>query len=280
MAPASHHAAPESRRQITGRPSDVAERPRFVAYLRVSTAKQGASGLGLEAQRQAVARYVASVQPGQFLSDQGQPGPHRESLRGETPCLLAEYVETESGRKDARPRLQEAIRHARNAGAVLIIAKLDRLSRDVHFLTGLEKAGVEFVACDMPKANRLTITILAAVAQHEAELISERTKAALQVAGMRVRKHGQAKHPEVKRLGNPNGAECLKGRGNKEAVAAIVAKADATAERLKPELGALRAQGITSLRGMAMALNARGIMTPRGARWNAKAVSRVLARLD
>jgi len=131
----------------------------YIAYLRVSTDKQGVFGLGMEAQREAVCRYVQN--------------------RGQ---IFAEYVEVESGRKAERPQLMAALADCRRRRATLLIAKLDRLSRNVHFISGLMKSDVEFVAVDMPTANRLTIHILAAVAEHEREMISERTKAALAAA--------------------------------------------------------------------------------------------------
>ncbi len=130
---------------------------RFVSYYRVSTQRQHDSGLGLEGQRRAVQAYVGSLG-------------HE---------VVAEFEEVESGGSDSRPALQLAIQHCVLTGAKLLIAKLDRLSRDVHFLTGLEKQGVDFVACDLPHANRLTVHILAAVAQAEREAISSRTIAAL-----------------------------------------------------------------------------------------------------
>ena len=123
---------------------------KFVSYLRVSTARQGRSGLGLEAQRQAVTDW----------------------LDGGRWTLVKEFVEVESGKHADRPQLEKALQLCRLLGAKLIIAKLDRLSRDVHFLTGLEKAGIEFVCADMPEANRLTIHIMAVMAQHEREAIS------------------------------------------------------------------------------------------------------------
>lgn len=128
---------------------------KFVAYYRVSTAKQGRSGLGLEAQRASVHAYVKDGR------------------------IFAEYVEVESGKRNDRPELARAIAHARREGATLVIAKLDRLARSVGFIFALRDAGVRFIACDMPEANTLTIGLLAALAQHERELISERTKAAL-----------------------------------------------------------------------------------------------------
>jgi DNA invertase Pin-like site-specific DNA recombinase len=133
---------------------------RFIAYHRVSTAQQGRSGLGLEAQRQAVADY----------------------LDGGAWTLVAEYTEVESGKRADRPELAKALAACRAHRAVLVIAKLDRLSRNAAFLLNLRDAGVEFVAADMPQANRLTVGILAVVAEAEAEMISARTKAALAAA--------------------------------------------------------------------------------------------------
>src|ERR1043166_3975169 len=126
---------------------------KFVSYLRVSTARQGRSGLGIEAQRQAVDDF----------------------LNGGNWKLVKEFVEVESGKKADRPELAKAFQLCRLIGAKLVIAKLDRLSRDAHFLLGLEKAGVDFVAADMPAANRLTVGIMAMVAEEERRLISART---------------------------------------------------------------------------------------------------------
>lgn len=143
---------------------------RFVADYRVSTAKQGQSGLGLEAQRAAVLDYMT---------------------RGKW-ALLAEFTEVESGKRRSAGTVQ-GVRSVQATGSVLVIAKLDRLSRDACFLLGLEKAGIEFVACDMPNANRLTVGIMAVVAQEERRMISERTRAALQAArerGVRLTRHG------------------------------------------------------------------------------------------
>ena len=133
---------------------------RFVGYFRVSTSRQGESGLGLEAQRQAVSDYLA--------------GGRRE--------LVGEHTEIESGKRNDRPELLKALDACRKQKAKLIIAKLDRLARNVAFIANLMESGVDFVAVDFPQANRLTIHILAAVAEHEREMISERTKAALQAA--------------------------------------------------------------------------------------------------
>ncbi|KRR09983.1 hypothetical protein CQ12_06115 [Bradyrhizobium jicamae] len=233
--------------------------PRFISYLRVSRESQGLHGLGIEAQRRAVRDYLSRV--------------------AATGALLAEYVEVESGKRDERPQLIKSIDHARNARATLVIAKLDRLSRDVHFLTGLERAGIEFIACDLPNANRLTITILAAVAEHEREMIAERTRAALAVAKERISKTGQLGHPEVKRLGNPNGAAHLKQYGNRAAVSALKSRADDTARRLSASLQAVMQAGPKSARSIAAALNDRGVLTPRGFQWDAKAVINLQRRL-
>jgi DNA invertase Pin-like site-specific DNA recombinase len=129
----------------------------FVSYLRVSTAKQGQSGLGLDAQRNAVTEF----------------------LNGGRWSLIAEYVEIESGANDERPKLAKALARCRLHNATLVIAKLDRLSRDAAFLLGLQKAGVRFVAADMPEANEMVVGIMAVVAQAERKMISARTKAAL-----------------------------------------------------------------------------------------------------
>src|SRR6476469_4708003 len=136
---------------------------KFISYLRVSTARQGASGLGLEAQREAVSRY----------------------LNGGNWTLVQEVVEVESGKRDDRPAIAEALRLCRLRRATLIIAKLDRLARNVHFISSLMESGVDFITVDFPQANRLTVHILAAVAEHEASMISARTKAALSAATRR-----------------------------------------------------------------------------------------------
>jgi len=236
-------------------PSDVLAKPRFVSYLRVSTDKQGARGLGIEAQRMAVQAHL-----------------HHANHGAE---LLQEFVEVESGRKVDRPQLKAALERCELTGAVLIIAKLDRLSRDAHFLLGLYKAGVEFVACDLPEANRLTVTLMAAVAQHEVECISKRTREALAAAKAR----GTDRRGNPLKLGNPNGAAKLKGRGNREAVSAITAKAACRAAKLKGTLEAIRAEGHHSLTAIAAELGRRGIVTPRGGAWHPMAVKRLLGRL-
>ncbi len=220
---------------------------RFVSYLRVSTTKQGATGLGIEAQRHTVTQYLAS-------------GRHKE--------LLQEFVEVESGKKNSRPQLAKALELAQLTGAILIIAKLDRLSRNAHFLTGLVEAGVEFIACDLPEANKLTVTIMAAVAEHERDRIAQRTKDALAAAKARGIK-----------LGNPQGAKHLVGLGNLEALTSIKLKANQNAQRLANTIATLQATGTKSARGIALALNSKGILSPRGSQWDAKAVTRLQQRL-
>lgn len=208
--------------------------PEFVAYYRVSTDRQGGSGLGLEAQRAAVASFVAG--------------------RGQ---LAAEFTEIESGRRNDRPQLHTALAACQRQRATLVIAKLDRLARNVAFIAGLMESGVEFVAVDMPEANRLTLHILAAVAEHEREAISQRTKAALAVAKAR-----------GKKLGNPR-------PDVPAAVAARIARMAQARATVTPLIERLRAQGM-SLRAIAADLNARRVPSATGRRWHASSVRNVL----
>jgi DNA invertase Pin-like site-specific DNA recombinase len=219
----------------------------FVAYYRVSTAKQGRSGLGLEAQKAAVLAF----------------------LNGGSWLLLDEFVEVESGKRADRPELARALAACRLTGAKLVIAKLDRLSRDAHFLLGLQRADVGFVAADMPEANELTVGIMAVVAQAERKAISERTKAAL--AAAKVRRAAQGKAP----LGGYRGGPAPSSRMG---VAAKKARADAFAARLAPTLAEMRQQGL-SLHQMAAALTAKSILAPQNGAWTGTAVRRVLARM-
>jgi len=209
---------------------------KFIAYYRVSTARQGESGLGLEAQKKAVADY----------------------LNGGAWELVGEYVEVESGKRKNRPQLNAALAAAKKAGAVLVIAKLDRLARNLHFISGLLESGVEFMAVDNPNANRLTVQILAAVAENEARAISERTKVALAAAKARGVKLGK------------NGAKLA--RVNRR-------EAQKRAQGLAPVIEEIREAGIVTVRGIAEELNARQIATPRGGRWHVASVQRVLKRL-
>jgi DNA invertase Pin-like site-specific DNA recombinase len=216
----------------------------FVSYLRVSTQRQGASGLGLEAQRAAVASYVAGGR------------------------LLGEYVEIESGRKTDRPQLAAALAHARACGARLIIAKLDRLARNVAFISNLMEAAVDFVVCDLPEANRLTIHILAAVAEYEREMVSQRTKVALAAAKARGVK-----------LGSRDGGRALlaAGQGNGAALAALEASTASWRARVLPIVAAIRATGVTAPAAIARELEQRRIRTLRGGRWRGRTVERLVA---
>ncbi len=220
---------------------------KFVSYLRVSTDRQGKSGLGLEAQREAVMAY----------------------LNGGKWQLVGEFVEVESGRKDERPELAKALEACRKQKATLVIAKLDRLSRRVSFISAVMDSGVDFIAVDQPHATRLTLHILAAVAEHEREMISARTKAALAAAKRRGRKLGWS----------------IPSRRNEQAEAATrgakanAGKADAYAANITPVIKAIRDAGATSLAGVAEALNARGIKTARGGSWYATTVRNIEQRI-
>ncbi|MEE7493719.1 recombinase family protein [Methylobacterium oryzae CBMB20] len=219
---------------------------RFISYLRVSTDRQGRSGLGLEAQRAAVTDY----------------------LNGGAWTLIAEVVEIESGAKSDRPELARALALCRAHRAVLLVAKLDRLARDAHFLLGLHKAGVDFVACDMPAANRMTVGIMAVVAEEERRMISARTKAALAAAKARGRVLG--------------GFRGRAGTAEDAATARAVArsKADMRAAALAPILAQLDPDGTAPLNALARALRAANVPTPRGSgTWTPTAVARLRARL-
>lgn len=217
----------------------------YVAYYRVSTQKQGQSGLGLEAQRASVAEFIAS--------------------KGAT--LMAEYSEVESGSKDNRPELQKALRACRLKGATLLIAKLDRLSRSHRFLVELQDSKVDFVCVDMPDANRLTIHLLAALADYERQLISERTTAALKAAkAMGVQ------------LGNPRLASC-RNTDTTAARAVRTARADAYSAEIREVLTELEADAGHPLNASEAArmLNDAGYQTSRGSQWTHVQVGRVRA---
>jgi DNA invertase Pin-like site-specific DNA recombinase len=223
---------------------------RLVAYYRVSTEKQGASGLGLEAQEAAVKAHVAS-----------------------TGCeLIASYTEVESGRKSDRPKLIAAIAHAKRARATLVIAKMDRLSRNVAFIANLLDSGVTFVACDSPHANKLTIHILAAVAEQEARAISQRTKDALAIAKVKGTKSGVP-------LGAAGKANLTREGTLKGSAAGVESIRRAKAEAysfVRPIIADLHAEGL-SLRAITARLNTMGETTRSGRPWNATQVRRVLA---
>jgi DNA invertase Pin-like site-specific DNA recombinase len=215
---------------------------KYIAYYRVSTAKQGRSGLGLEGQKAAVLAY----------------------LNGGSWSLAAEFTEVESGKRhDNRPELARALDACRLIGATLVVAKLDRLSRNAAFLTNLMESKVPFLCCDNPHATTFNLHILAAVAEHEAKQISARTKVALQAAKERGTKLGGFKGGPVPdhRLG----------------VAAKRAKADGFAARVRPTIATLQAEG-KSLHQVAAELTTRGVMTANGGQWNATAVRRLMLR--
>ena len=217
---------------------------KFVAYYRVSTARQGASGLGLDAQREAVARY----------------------LNGGEWELVGEFTETETGKGanalEKRPQLRAALELCKRRGATLIIAKLDRLARNVHFVSGLLETGCDFVAADMPQANKVMIQMHAVMAEWERDQISKRTKDALAAAKVRGVKLGTAGAANLK----PN-------------VEARQQAANAFAARLAGVVAGFRARNL-SQRDMVAELNALGIKTPNGSQWHRGQLCRLLERID
>lgn len=224
---------------------------KYIAYYRVSTQKQGVSGLGLDAQQEAVARYL-----GIGASE-----------------LVGEFVETETGKgADAlakRPQLRAALEACRKSGAKLLIAKLDRLARNVHFITGLMEAAkgngrnaVKFVACDMPEANDLTIHIMAAFAEHEAKRISERTKDALRAAKLRGKRLGVAGAANLQ----PN-------------IKVRQAAADGFAQKMRGQIEGFKLRGL-SQRQMVAELNTLGVRTANGSEWSLIQLQRVIKRHD
>lgn len=222
---------------------------KFVSYLRVSTAHQGADGLGVAAQRETVTAF----------------------LNGGRWEIVAEYVEVESGKRSDRPELARALARCRATGAALVVANVSRLTRSVRFLSELLEAGVEVRFCDMPTiegaTGRFLLQQMASVAELEAGLIGERTRKALKAS--------------KNKLGGYRAGCEERGR----AVAALGAKAasqqaTARATDLLPIIAELRAAGVTSLAGLAAELNRRGIRTARGGQWHASSVRNVLARLD
>jgi len=214
---------------------------RFVAYYRVSTARQGRSGLGLEAQKAAVLAFINGNAE-----------------------LVAEFTEVESGKHADREELKKAVAACKKHKAKLVIAKLDRLSRNLAFIATLMESGVEFVAVDMPEANKLTVHILAAMAEHEREQISKRTRDALAAAKRR-----------GKRLGNPDIAEVAK-RGR----AALKANARRFAANVRPIIEEIVRSGITSHNAIAAKLNERNVRTARGGTWTHVQVGAILRPFD
>lgn len=214
---------------------------KFVAYYRVSTDRQGQSGLGLDAQRAAVAKHIGAAE------------------------LVAEFTEVESGRKNEREQLAAALATAKRTKSMLVIAKLDRLARNVHFISGLLESNVPFVCADMPEADRTFLQMMAVFAEWEARKISERTKAALAQVKAQGRTLG-CPTPEI---------------GSAAGIARIQAKADAYAQRVGPVVRDIMNRcGANTLRDIAAELNMRGIETPRGnTDWRASQVSNLLKRI-
>ena len=218
---------------------------RFIGYVRVSTAKQGHSGLGIEAQKEALERFAAS----------------------ECFQLLRVFVEVETGKGsdalDRRPQLAAALSEARRQRCSVAVAKLDRLSRDVHFISGLMAHRVPFVVAELgPDVDPFILHLFAALAQKERAMISARTKAALAAAKARGVTLGSPELPKAR----------------KNAVTTIKALADQHAANVVPIIREIRRAGATSLHQIADALNARGITTPRGGQWYASSVRNVLER--
>ena len=219
------------------------ENGKFVSYLRVSTARQGTSGLGLEAQRAAVAGF----------------------LNGGDWTLVQEVLEVESCKRNDRPALAAALKLCRRHRATLVIAKLDRLARNVAFISNLMESGVEFLAVDMPQANRFVVHILAAVAEQEAESISKRTKAALAAAKARGTKLGG------RRVSAERFAEIAAHARTERTARVIKQRAE-----LLPTITQIQSEGATTLRAIAAQLNAQEIEAPRGGQWAAVQVQRTL----
>ncbi|TRY29779.1 recombinase family protein [Aliiglaciecola sp. M165] len=211
----------------------------YIAYFRVSTKRQSESGLGLEAQREAVNRYIKSRDTGFIVKD---------------------FTEIESGKSNNRPILLSALNHCKLTNSILIIAKLDRLSRCVHFLSGLMRSNVNFVCCDYPDANKLTIHILAAVAEDERNKISERTKAALQAAKARGIKLGNPSLGEVRNSDTSRARERIKQQTNE------------FHQSLKPIIESIMSEGIRDTKTITEKLNQLGIKSRRGKKLNCSSV--------
>jgi DNA invertase Pin-like site-specific DNA recombinase len=209
---------------------------KYIAYYRVSTDRQGQSGLGLEAQRKAVEDY----------------------LNGGEWKLVDTFTEVESGKRSDRPQLAEALNACKRHKATLVIAKLDRLARNVHFVSGLMESGVEFVAADNPHANKLMVHMLAAFAEHERDQISQRTKAALAAAKARGVKLGQ--HGKV--LAQKHRIE-----------------ADQFAARIAPTLTDMKRKGM-SVRTITKMLNEKAVPTAKGGKWHVPTTHRLLKRIE
>jgi DNA invertase Pin-like site-specific DNA recombinase len=225
---------------------------KYVAYYRVSTDKQGQSGLGLAAQEAAVINY----------------------LKGHKP--IAEFTEVESGKKNDRPRLAEAIALCKRRKAILVIAKLDRLARNVHFISGLMETGINFVACDSPNDDRFILHVKAAVAEDEAKKISDRTKVALAAKRAQGKKLGGWR--PMRKDGSARTMPTFSQEAHQRATEAIMEAADVRAEDYMDIIRGIQANGVTSATAIAGELNAQGVVTARGREWRAQTVLNVLRR--
>lgn len=219
---------------------------RFISYHRVSTEKQGRSGLGLEAQKKAVADY----------------------LNGGEWELLHEFIEIESGRRKDRPQLKAALDMCKREKATLVIAKLDRLARNVAFVATLLEGRIKFVCCDMPEADSTMLHIYSAMAEREAIKTSERTKSALAAAKARGKQLGWSMPFRIAEQRD----------ASKRGAASNRRQAQQFASNVVPVVESIRAAGVNSLASIATALNARGIATARGGKWHAATVQRLLRR--
>ena len=219
---------------------------KYVAYLRVSTQKQGFSGLGLEAQKEIIKNYLHTKIP------------------------IAEFTEVESGRKTDRPKLKDALALCRTTGATLIVAKLDRLARNISFLSNLLESDVDIVFCDFPQANKMVLHILAAISQYEAELTASRTKAALQAKKARGEKLGNPEHlmdkheQSIAKSNQTNSDKAKNNPNNKRAVAFL--KVMISQDK--------------SLQEMTNILNNEGFVTARGCRFVPATVKRLIKRYN
>jgi DNA invertase Pin-like site-specific DNA recombinase len=224
----------------------------YIAYYRVSSARQGESGLGLNAQREAVARLAKS-------------GP-----------ILAEYTEVESAKSHKnRPQLLAAMAEAKKRNATLLIAKLDRLARNVHFVSGLMETGVDFIAADMPEAIPLTLHIFAAMAEHERRMISQRTRAGMEAAKREIEANGfrvsRRSGRTYSKHGNPNWQPAL------EAANRARRRPGQVADPIERMIHSLRIDGL-SFRQIASKLNAGGLQTPSKAQWHPSSVRAVVLK--
>jgi DNA invertase Pin-like site-specific DNA recombinase len=227
---------------------------KFVSYIRVSTQKQGRSGLGLAAQREAITNY----------------------LNGGKWSLVGEFVEVESGKDSDRPELAKALNLCQLSHATLLVPKLDRLSRNVAFISALMESGVKFIACDLPEANELTLHILASMAQYEVKAIGERTRNALHAA----KKRGTTRDGRTLVLGGRKvSAERwarIASKGRTLGTQKRSEKASERTQKVLPVIEDIMQSGAASLREIAAVLNARGIITARGGQWSAVQGKRIL----